>query len=91
MIGATRPETMTDYDREEFEQQRTVIEMQTAHTQRIKELELQVQILESKWSIWLKVPVTIVKLPLLILFGIAYICSMFTKKAHSEEFWKVLK
>lgn len=91
MIGATRPAEMTNYEREEFEQQKVVIEMQAAHTQRIKELELEVVALESKWSVWLRVPVTIVKLPLLILLGIAYICSMFTKKAQPEEFWKILK
>lgn len=71
------------------------------HAVRLKELELaiikeeklaevELKRLEMKWSSWLKIPVILVKLPLFILLGIAYICSMFTKKEMSKRFWDLL-
>ena len=68
----------------------------------IKQLELEVQReansaqielrkLESKWSSWIKLPKLIILLPLILLFGIDYICSMFTKKEMPKRFWDLLQ
>ena len=71
------------------------------HAEAMKRLELEVtkennqaQIklkeLESKWQAWLRFPSMVIKLPLYVLLGIAYICSMFTKKEHQKRFWDLL-
>lgn len=57
----------------------------------VKGLELEVKKLEAKWTSWLKLPITIIKLPLLVLLGIAYIVSMFTKYEVPDEFWDMLR
>ena len=71
------------------------------HAIRLKELDLELQRedrqsqillkeLETKWNSWLKIPKLIVLLPVLILLGVAYVCSMFTKKEMPKRFWDLL-
>lgn len=52
--------------------------------------EIKLKELEAKWATWLKIPITIIKLPLYILLGLAYICSMFTRKEMPKRFWDLL-
>ena len=85
------PDVLTAREREEFEQEKIVVQMQSEHTLKLKELELEVAKIEAKWTVLLKLPLYIVMLPVRILFGLAYICSMFTKKELPEEFWKFIK
>lgn len=87
--GATR-ETMTAREREDFEQQKRLYEMQSAHSIEIKKLDLELAKQEAKWSSWLKIPIFIILLPVKILFGIAFIFSVFTKKELPPEFWKFI-
>lgn len=82
---------MTAREREEFEQEKAYIELQIASNLELKRLEVEALKLETKWSTLLKVPLTIIKLPVYVLFGIAYIVSTVTKKDMPEEFWKFLK
>lgn len=59
------------------------------HLERMKETELAIRELEVKWQSLLRIPVLIVKMPLLILFGIAYIISVMTShEIKSTEFWR---
>lgn len=87
----TTSENMTAREREEFEQEKAYIELQIASNLELKRLEVEALKLETKWSTLLKVPLTIIKLPVYVLFGIAYIVSTVTKKDMPEEFWKFLK
>lgn len=72
------------------------------HAVKIKELELEVarennqseiklKELQAKWASWLNIPIIIIKLPLFVLLGMAYICSMFTKKEMPKRFWDLLE
>lgn len=61
------------------------------HALNMKRLDIEAQKLEAQWSSWLKIPLTIIKLPVYILFGIGYICNVLTKQEPSENFWKLLK
>lgn len=83
------------------EQEREENRLAREHAVQIKSLELnlaredhsaeiKLKELESKWSSWLRIPITIIKLPLLILLGFAYVCSMFTKKEMPKRFWDLL-
>jgi len=74
---------------------------QSEHQVAIRQLELEVdrennksmievKKLEAQFSSWLKIPILLIKLPLFILLGFAYICSMFTKKEMPKRFWDLL-
>lgn len=86
---ATR-ETMTPREREEFEQDKLVTEMQSAHALRLKELDIELAKLESKWAALLRLPMAVIMLPVRILFGFAYICAVFMKYEPPEQFWLFL-
>lgn len=58
---------------------------------RMKELDIEVQKLESKWSALLRIPITIIKLPVYVLFGIAYIVAVARKQEPSDNFWNFLR
>lgn len=88
-LNTSRTE-LTDREREEFEQEKTFAQLQSDHSLRLKELELEVAKIEAKWSVLLKIPVTLVKLPMLILFGFALIISTITKKDMPDRFWDYL-
>lgn len=72
-----------------YESERADKEM--AYGLKMKELDIEVQKLETKFSSLLRIPITIVKLPLLILMGIAYIVHAIVKIEPSQDFWKLLK
>lgn len=74
---------------------------QSEHAIRIKELELELlreekqadielKKLQAKWASWLQIPLVIITLPVRILFALAYICSVFTKKEMPRKFWDLL-
>jgi hypothetical protein len=64
---------------------------QMAYGMRMKELDIEVQKLEQKWNTLLRIPILIIKLPLLCILGIAYIVHAIVKVAPSEDFWRLLK
>lgn len=64
------------------------LEIEAAKEEYAAQLEL--ERLKSKWATWLRLPVIILKLPLFVLLGLAYICSMFTKKEMPKRFWDLL-
>lgn len=62
------------------------------HSEKMKELELEIRKLDVQWGSWLRIPVLIVKLPVLILFSVAYIVSVATgHEINSNEFWRFIK
>lgn len=52
--------------------------------------EIRLKELESRWGAWLKLPKFLILLPVLFLLGMAYVCSMFTKKEMPKRFWDLL-
>lgn len=75
----------------EMAYEREMVDKQNAFHLEIKKLELEVTKIEAKWASWLKLPSQIIKLPLYVLLGVAYIVSMITKKEVPKEFWDLLK
>lgn len=79
---------------EEFEKQAEfqikLKELDIQFQREAHEGELALKELEAKWRSLLKLPIYILRLPLLPFFGIAYICSMFTKKEMPKRFWDLL-
>lgn len=62
------------------------------HQEHMKDLEAEIRQYEAKWTQLLRVPVLIVKLPLFILFGIAF-CIATTKgtEISNNDYWKLLR
>lgn len=58
---------------------------------RMKELDIQQQKLEARWSSWLKIPLTVIKLPVFCIMALGYVVNAIRKIEPSENFWKMLK
>lgn len=84
-------EQLTPREYAEQEHEKTMFDKQADYNIEIKKLELEVTKLEAKFSSWLKIPITIVKLPLFIILGIAFCIAVARDKELSENFWNYLK
>lgn len=82
---------LTPREREQMQYDKDVIELQAEHTRAIKAMELETAKLEAKWSSWLRIPITFIKLPVFILFGVAYCIAVARKHEPSDNFWQFLK
>lgn len=80
-----------EWDVEDFRQQSShaikVKEMELAILKEDKQSEIELKKLQAKWASWLQIPLVVITLPVRILFAVAYICSMFTKKEMPRKFW----
>jgi hypothetical protein len=83
-------EEMTAREYQQHQHDLEMFDRQAAQVLAVKDRELALAKLEAKWSSWLKIPITIIKLPVLILFGIAYIVATARKHEPSAEFWKFI-
>lgn len=72
----------------QFNNDKTMLELQVAHTKEMKLLELEVQKLEVKWSTWIRIPVIIITLPVRILFVIPLTVYAITHQEIPEFFKK---
>lgn len=81
---------MSDREREEFEQTKILANLQTDYNIRVKELDLEVSKIEARWTSLLKLPMLIIRLPLLVLFGLALILSVIFNRTLPPEFWSYL-
>lgn len=84
-------ETLTPREHQEFMNRKEFFELQAQHELAVKEKELEVMRLEAKWSSWMKIPLTIVRLPVLLLFGIAQIVAVARKYELPEAYWRFIK
>lgn len=64
---------------------------QMAYGLQMKELDIKVQTLESKWAAWLRLPGLILRLPLLVILGVGYIVHAVKGTEPSDNFWNLLK
>ena len=59
--------------------------------ERIRNAELELARIEARWLSWLHIPITIVKLPVYIVFGVAYCIAVARKVEPSDKFWQFLR
>lgn len=90
MIERDNRAVMTPKEREEFEQEKTVAEMQTELTLKLKEMELEIAKIETRWSVLLKLPLAIVLLPVRLLLAVAYIVAVARKHEPADNFWEFM-
>lgn len=79
-----RESYMLEYEKEQEKRQ-----MEYGAAMRDKDIELAK--MEAKWSAWLRLPTIIIKLPLLLILGIAYIVHAIRGIEPSDNFWNLLK
>jgi len=65
------------------------MELELARENHAADIELKK--LEAKWDSWISLPRYVLKLPVMFLFGIAYIFHAITKSTPSQDFWDFLK
>lgn len=64
---------------------------QIAYGIEMKKMDIELAKLEAKWSAWLRLPSLIIRLPLLIILGIAYLIHAKKGIEPSDNFWRLLK
>lgn len=57
----------------------------------MKKLEIEQQQLEAKWASWLKIPITIILLPVKLVLGIGLAVSIAIGKDIPEKYWDLLR
>lgn len=85
------PDQLTPREAEQMRHDAEREDAQMAYGTKMKELDIELQKLESKWAAWLRLPSLVLKLPLLILLGIAYIVHVITGNEPSDNFYNLLK
>jgi len=66
-------------------------ELAYGHDRDMKRMEIELAKVEAKWNSWLRIPMELLRLPVKIVFGVAYIVAMLRKHDVSENFWKYVK
>lgn len=85
------PEELTPREWAEFNNQKEMWELQAAHEIQVKKLEIEVQKLEARWSVWLKIPLVILSLPVRVLLIIPLSIYAAKKQEVPQEIWKLLR
>ncbi len=83
-------ESLTEREREEFEQEKEVARMQADYHIAYKQMELEVKRQEMRWTQLFRLPFAIILLPVRMLFAIAYIGHAVRGTKPDEKFWHYL-
>lgn len=84
-----REMTAREYEQHQWEVEER--EKLFEHQARLKQMDIELAKLEAKWSSWLKIPVKIVLLPVLLVMALGYCIHAITKKEPPESFWRLLR
>ena len=84
-------EELTPREWAQYNNEKEMLELQMTHAKDMKRLELEIDILEAKWASWLRIPLTIITLPVRILFVIPICIYAVTKQEIPQEVWKFLR
>lgn len=85
------PNSFTPREMEQMRYEAERADKEMSYGMDMKRMDIEVQKLETKFSTLLRIPIVIIKLPLLILLGIAYIAHSIKGTEPSDNFWKLLK
>lgn len=83
-------ESLTPREREEYEQEKEVARLQADYKIRYRELELEIEKIQVKWTQVFRIPFAIINLPVRFVMAFAVIASAVTKKDLPEKFWDYL-
>lgn len=86
----TQSDELTPREWAEFNNEKEILKMQMDHARTLKELEIEVQKLEARWSSWLKLPLALIKLPVRLLLIIPLSIYAGRKQEVPQELWNLL-
>lgn len=86
-----RSGTLSPREHEEMQYNKEMTEIGYAHGVRIKELDIEAAKLEAKIQSWFKIPLTILRLPLFVLFVIPLTVYAIKGKDVPPEYWALLR
>lgn len=89
-MAIERQSKMSDYEKEEFEQSKYITELQLAHAKEIKRMELEITRLETKWTVLLRIPLSLILLPVKMIVGLAYLFGRPWRTEPDIEFWEFM-
>lgn len=75
----------------EYNNQKEMWQLGAEHAKEMKQLDIEATKLETKWSSWMKIPITIIKLPLFILLVIPLSIYAARKQEVPEAYWRLLR
>jgi hypothetical protein len=81
---------LTPKEAEQMQFEERMFDKQTEFQLKAKELEIILAKHEAKLNSWFRIPIYILKLPILVLFGLAYIAHVIVKKDPPKEFWEFI-
>lgn len=84
-------EVMTEREREEFDQQKIMFDLQAQYNKEIKDKELEIERLEAKWASWTRLPVFLIMLPVRMVMAFGYIVLAIRGKEPGDNFWKFMR
>lgn len=90
-ILANQRSEITAREYETWAHEKEMWTLQAEHLERIKQLDIEAAKLEARIVSWFKIPLTIIKLPLLILLVIPLSIYAARKQEVPAEYWKLLK
>ena len=91
MSLASRESEVSPRQWAEWNHEKEMYGMQSSHMIRAKELDVELERLQSKWQSWLKLPLKLVLLPVLVLVGLSFIVYPLVKKDVPESLINLLK
>lgn len=81
---------MSPREYQQFEHDKEIMSLQMAHQKAMKAMELEVAKLETKFSVWLKIPLMLLLLPVKILLVIPVVVYAAKGKEVPEKLWNLL-
>jgi hypothetical protein len=82
---------MTPREREEFEQERTIAQLQADYQLRFKEMEIELKHVETRWTQVFRLPFAIITLPVRFVFAFGYIAHAIRGTHPDDKFWDYLR
>ena len=90
MRGVVRSEmTGREYEQHQWdveERERTI-----AFQLQLKQMDIELAKVEARWSTWLRLPVLLIKLPVMLVLAFGYCVGIVIKKEPPEQFWKFMR
>lgn len=85
------PTQLTPREATEMEFTKAENEAARQYNLEMKRLELEVERLQVKWGSLLRIPMTFIKLPVLVVMAVAYCICCARKVEPNDKFWNFLK
>lgn len=81
---SAREYTQHEWDKESWEKQ-------AEHAIRIKQLDIEADKISARWNVLFRIPILIIKLPVLMILAVAFCIAVGRKQELSSSFWDYMR